>query len=809
MKSKNLIILLVMPFVIALVGIPLINTTFRTLDNEISSIEWDYDDIEAFKLSNKTYELHATAKYNSGVISKDSGMLVWKVANKNQNEENHCSLEKNVLTTLSEGEVVITVSNIKGSVFRSMSAVIYENGAIIASPVIQNSQSNIDQTIYYGEYDLVNGKKQKATIDYNVKVIPSSLTSALEVKSISNNISISNDYKTISVEEIGKASITFGFIDSNIGKDTTVSFDIVKDGVNVYDYETLMSCSANKGNGEIIVLRKSFESLDNTYNKLSNGNYDMSNTIKNNVVSFGNYDTKKKEYNFINEVYAFDTTSNSEYIDQWNNFTLTHKEYKPISKTVYAGLHINKDFYGNGYTINLHNLAYPYAVKEVNTSNGIITVASLTDKNLFRGPKPFYLLGNPNNMPLIGSYGQDNIGIYVEGDNITINDLNVKNCDFGNILSNLDYVGTVMEVYGNNITIKNSRLSNGKNVLRSFSSNNVLVDNCLLNYSRNFLLVAGNNEYIKAEDEISKSFLAMNENANDTLKKYLAKDGMGDQILNKYIQGDFEDKDKENLKASLLSIQDALYNSKVENIYKGDITINNSIFSHSGISSIALESYFNGPYLYSGSPTLITELFDTVSGMMGSSLVPYTATNISGSSYPVKVKLTGNTIFNDYKKLSNFDLSGLILENISTIINSLGYDYQIDIDDIFPLKNLLVNEARKKGLTKTKVVNDTSEEYISIPIAYYGGGKNLSTIDFSSLDNYDLLNHEIDIDFLDEFLDLVEGSSTFAQVKNMMVKCVTVVIGFDPFRFFIQQYDDRTFELSDYMDILINNAKGE
>ena len=210
-------------------------------------------------------------------------------------------------------------------------------------------------------------------------------------------------------------------------------------------------------------------------------------------------------------------------------------------------------------------------------------------------------------MPLIGSYGQDNIGIYVEGENITVNDLNVKNCDFGNILSNLDYVGTVMEVYGNNITIKNSRLSNGKNVLRSFSSNNVLVDYCLLNYSRNFLLVAGNNEYIKAEDEISKSFLAMNENTNDTLKNYLAKNGIGDQILNKYIQGDFEDKDKENLKASLLSIQDALYNSKVENTYKVDITINNSIFSHSGISSIALESYFNGPYLYSGSPTFITE----------------------------------------------------------------------------------------------------------------------------------------------------------------------------------------------------------
>ena len=809
MKSKNLIILLAMPFVIALVGIPLINTTFRTLDNDISSIEWEYDDIEAFKLSNKTYELHATAKYNSGVTSRDSGMLIWKVENKNTKEEKHCSLEKNILTTISEGEVVITVSNRKGSVFRSMTAIVYENGAIIASPVIQSSQSNIDQTIYYGEYDLVNGKKQKATIAYNVKVIPSSLTSALTIKNISNNISITNDYKSISVEEVGEASITFGFKDSNIGKDTIVNFKIVKDGVNVYDYETLISCSANKGNGEIIVLRKSFESLDNAYNKTSSGDYNVSSTIKNNVVSFGNYDAKKKEYNFINEVYAFDTTSNSEYINQWNNFALTNKDYKAISKTIYAGLHINKDFYGNGYTINFHNLAYPYAVKEVSNSEGKYIIASLTDKNLFRGPKPFYLLGNPNNMPLIGSYGQDNIGIYVEGNDITINDLNVKNCDFGNIISNLDYVGTVMEVYGNNITIKNSRLSNGKNILRSFSSNNVLVDNCLLNYSRNFLLVAGNNEYAKVDDEISKSFVTMNGNINDTLKNYLSADGEGNKILNKYIQGDFEDSDKKLLKEALLSIQKALYTSSVSNDYRGDITINNTIFSHSGIASIALESYFNGSYLYSGAPTYITQLFDKVSGYMGASLVPYTATDVSGSSYPVKVIVKGNTIFNDYKKVSDFDLSGLILENISTIINSLGYDYQIDIDDIFPLKNLLVNEARRLGLTKTKSIKGNDEEYISIPIAYYGGGKNMSSIDFSSIDYYDLLNNEIDIDFIDEYLEYKKSDDLVTSMKTIMLKSVTVVTGFNPFRFFVQKYDDKTFELNDYMDVLIKNAKGE
>lgn len=102
-------------------------------------------------------------------------------------------------------------------------------------------------------------------------------------------------------------------------------------------------------------------------------------------------------------------------------------------------------------------------------------------------------------MPLIEAFGQDNVGMYVDGSDILINDVNLKNCDFGNLMSNLDYVGTVLETNGNNITIKNSRLSNGKQVVRSFSSTNVSILNSMLSNARNFLLTIGSNDYIKAD----------------------------------------------------------------------------------------------------------------------------------------------------------------------------------------------------------------------------------------------------------------------------------------------------------------------
>ncbi|MEI3505421.1 MAG: hypothetical protein V8Q77_04040 [Bacilli bacterium] len=85
-------------------------------------------------------------------------------------------------------------------------------------------------------------------------------------------------------------------------KPMTYSFKVVKDGVNVYDYNQLLACTNKSTNGEIVVLRKSFESVNN-----------LNNTTDNNVVCFGNY-TDGKKIDFTSDVYSFETTYNQDYI---------------------------------------------------------------------------------------------------------------------------------------------------------------------------------------------------------------------------------------------------------------------------------------------------------------------------------------------------------------------------------------------------------------------------------------------------------------------------------------------------------------
>ena len=337
-----------------------------------------------------------------------------------------------------------------------------------------------------------------------------------------------------------------------------------------------------------------------------------------------------------------------------------------ISTAVKAGLRVQKDFYGNGYTINMHNLTYPTStIETTDTEGNIIKVPYLSNSDLFRGPLPFYTLGDHNNMPLVEAFGQDNIGLCLDKNNITLNDLNIKNCDFGNMLSNLNYVGTVVEVSGDNITIKNSRMSNGKCVLRSFSSNNLTIDNSMLSNSRNFLISTGSNEYVSVDENGIYDFIELDGSVTKSkVSDFMAKDKGGDKLLNKYILSNFDS--KEAMKTSLLSMQDAFNNEKViKDVYKGSMTINDTYFYRSGIASIALETMFNGPFLNAAIPSEVSMILGTLQTQDGKPLDGFKATNVAGVSYPVTVDITGNTRFYDYKDVNDVDIEGLINENIS------------------------------------------------------------------------------------------------------------------------------------------------
>lgn len=807
MKKKNLIILLLIPFIISLLGIVTINVSFNLIDKDILAIKWDYADMEAFKVNNK-YKLEAYGVSDSKYPVSTGNQLIWSLKNKDSmDEELHAEVIKEnndfYLKTLSVGEIIITCSNEKGNVFRSMNAIIFNDGAIIVNPKIKNSQNNIDSTIYYGEYDLKNQQKVKAKIEYEIKTIPETFKKDIYIQDMSSNIEMSLETGTIQVKDSGMAFITFAHRHDQIDA-TTLQFEIVDEGVNVYTYDDLLMCTNASKDGEIVVLRKSFESLDN-----------VALMDENNVTLFGNYNEITKKFNFANEVYRFETTYNKEYIEQWNDFASKKSEYNEITSQVIAGLHIQKDFYGNGYTLNFHNLTYPYQVLKVTGDDGkVYDVPQLTSDNLFRGPLSFYTLGDPNGLPLITAFGQDNSGMYVEGNHILINDINVKNCDFGNTLSNLTYVGTVMDLNGSNITIQNSRLANGKNVLRSFSSYNVTIDNCMLSSSRNFLITTGANEYEKIIGNQPVEFtLSDGSKLTSTANDYLKPNAEGDKIVTTYISGNYSDPEK--MKESILSMDKALNDeSKVKDIYKGSMRINNCLFYQSGISAIALESYFNGPYLFAKSPSLIGSLFSSVS-YEDRPLVPLEPENVSGISYPVKVNISGNTRFYDYKKLDTLDISGLISENISAIANSI-FDQgirKITIDDIFPIKDMLIQQAQSNDCIYHYTNEEGSASYFNIPIAYYGGGLNLSEVTYEQYDHSECLSQNIPIDLLSNYIHLPSGEGTMQQMKYLMIKTVTTVTGYQPFQFVYTSNKspllEETFNKAPSVDILISQAKGE
>lgn len=810
MKKKNLIILLLIPFVITLVGVITINTTFNFIENDMIGIDWSYDEIEGIKLEDKLHKLVASPIYEQGYPPLKEEALVWSVYDSDNHEENKYAKIVNendnwYLQPLQIGEVKVTCSNKKGNIFKTMTVIIFKEGAIVVQSKIKASQNNIDPNIYYGEYDFDKSlNKQKATFEFEVKTIGDLQINDLQyVNNTPDIIEIDEANKIVKIKTSGDASFTVKTNNDEMVKPMTYSFKVVKDGVNVYDYNQLLACTNKSTNGEIVVLRKSFESVNN-----------LNNTTDNNVVCFGNY-TDGKKIDFTSDVYSFETTYNQDYIKAWNEFVNSNPSYKKISNRVLAGIRVQKDFYGNGYTINLHNLTFPSSTMDVVDSNGNkTTIPALSKDDLYRGPLPFYSLGEHDNMPLIEAFGQDNVGMYVDGSDILINDVNLKNCDFGNLMSNLDYVGTVLETNGNNITIKNSRLSNGKQVVRSFSSTNVSIVNSMLSNARNFLLTIGSNDYIKADLLKEYEFTLLNgEKITSTINNYLMKSNAGDDTLNAFVIGSFTDKEK-MLKA-ILDIQNALNDeSLIKDIYKGSMNIKDTMFYRSGIASIGMDTMFNGPFLESSTPSVVNMLLTGLN-------VPYIPNHVGGMSYPVELNITGKTKFYDYKEWNNLDITGLINENISSFVDDAKEIFgvtdanigDISIDTIFPIKSFL----------KSSVVTTTSSDgkvYVNIPIAYYGGGANLSKVTFDTEDlKYDSCKLTV-VDLLDKYLSLkgIDPSNVnldkldLAVIKNVMLKCVTIVTGYEPFKFISVNKQGYLFDEGPRAPQaleLIKNAQGE
>ena len=796
MKKKTLVILLIIPFVIALLTF----VSVVALTNNVGvdpRIIWNYRENEGFK-TNSEYKLEATLEYDETQLLKPgSDTLVWEfqgevdsnIAKISQKDDGY------YLETGSEtGEAIIVCRTENRRVSYYMNAFIYDQGLVLINPVNQSSGTQIDPIRYYGEYDIsynddlsaTSLKKNNAQIEIEVEVFSDSGNSSYVVLEKSDNISFDQSRNTITINDDGEAYLTLGAA-SEPYIENTYSFNVVDEGVNVYSFNDLMMCTNKSQNGEVVVMQVNLESRENALNKDTNGSY-INEYKQQNTKLFGNYNFDTQSFNFNDFIYFQDPKIETKFINQFlkNGQLVQGFEYTTQMK---VGVRVQKDFYGNGFTINMHELAYP------NHGNIDSVTGKLTpDRELdyFFGPLTFVSIGDIENIPVVRAYLCDNAGILLDGDNLTINDAKFSNSNSIDNMYNLGFTGTVVEVQGENNTIKNSVIQNGRTCLRAFSTDGLLVDNCLLQNAGEFIVKLGSNKINSTDHskriQFSNSLATVDSTFSEFFDSGADVNGSADNLFSSLFEAvSLTNEEANNAEIILDEIQKGLDNySGIINDdgsvnFDAHVTINDTYFYNSGIYSIAFESAFNGAYLYNGMPSLVKAL---------ASIFGITPNDIGGTSYPVELTLSGDTRFYDWKDVDLIDSNSLIESNFAAYIGQLGGSSSelgnLSIDSFFPMKAILKQYCINNGLAYRESNSDGSTSYyVNRPVAWYGGGYNGSVLINNINENeYFSFSDNIEVDIANDILHGINvGWSNGLLSASTLAKCVLAAIGSHSFQF--------------------------
>ena len=778
MKNKTLLILLIIPFIIGLLSFVSVIVLNNTVASDIVDITWTYLESEGFKLeSGKKYPLKAEAVVDPNLILASGNNLIWTIKNEDKDDP-VATIEKNeeyetyYLVPLKEGEAIVTCQNERGTKAKSFKAVIYENGTVLINPTLKGSEENVDKIRYFGEYDLSykdemkmdNYSKIHTSLSFECKVLGDEVTSnTVKLKSKEGNIECNESDNSISITFTGAGEASFTvYSEEKSYISGTYSLNIVEDAVNIYSYNDLLHATNFSSKGETIVLQKNLESLSNTYKTNEASNY-IKEYKKDNTVLFGNYDFATKRFNFENELYLMETTYIKDYIDQYNAVNTDN----PGTDKIKVGVRIQKDVYGNGFTINAHNLAFPNngSYKE----NGKLT----PDRNLdyFFGPLALVTIGSLEELSIVKAYGQDNINVLVDKDNVTINDLKIRNTNNIDNLYDLTYTGTALEINARNVMVKNSLIDHAKNGIRAFSADNFTLKNSIVSRCSEFLVKVGSNKHSLVDENQNVSFTYNGNSVSSPFTTfYNEKADTGnlsaDLVLTETLQKNLTSSDLESMHAiqSYLDNVKGIYNEDGTKNYDATINIIDSSFYSSGIFSIALECAFNGIFLYNGYPSMIADsLLPMLNGVAPS--------KIGRTSYPVKVNVKGKSKFYDDKKVDSIDTSGLIEENISMAFP----EQNLSIDDFFPMKRIL----KRKCSDLNYIYNYENNSYLNTICAYYGGGLNLSDIEFDLEESENTISDKIEVNVMEE----IYASSAEVNFISLLAKAVNLAAGFNSFNF--------------------------
>lgn len=443
--------------------------------------------------------------------------------------------------------------------------------------------------------------------------------------------------------------------------DVSFTFTAV-DGVLASDDSGLRAAYAQK---RAAVLAEDIYLGENLFNVTADGKR---------TPKYGDAEMREKLLEYTGEIY---TTADWMY---YKNIGETHPRVRYC-------LDITADMYGNGHSISAEYI-----------TNMLDSTDTLYDFALFRGPLDF-VATQSEGIKLAAVKGQDNIVFLVRTDGVTIDNAVLKGCDDktlydsdgGMDLSLLNNMGTVLEIMSN-AAVTNSRVKNGRTVLRAFGRYgidedsyvdaaiekiNVTVDGCELQNAREFLLKIGTNRILRGT-------------AKDPSPPLMDANG------NVY--------DRHNSSACDAYIDDSYFMS---NYVLTEVALKDSVLRTSGLFAIGVESHFSGPMLAR----------DDIFNLVGWD-------NLAGTSYPALLRLIGNVVIADWKEISSVDSSTLIESNSQK--DSLSF-LTLNIAEM--LKT--VQTYDESGAYTNLIAKANGKSYAHGGIAFYGGGKNYSVLDTS------------------------------------------------------------------------------
>lgn len=518
--------------------------------------------------------------------------------------------------------------------------------------------------------------------------------SALEWTSSDANIAIVEKREGkghfLNILSTGEVTLTVEWTDAErFGKNVVESLTLycVKDGVNVHDYTDIIF--ATKAGHKVILMDNIMLGED-----------------------LSNYSTEKAVQVLKSQVDSIATTADDSY----------YLETEGRHPTVNYCIEFTNDVFGNGYFLNANNIT--------NYNDGS---ARISDK-VFNGP-----LNMVNLVGVASVKAQDNIVYLVKRDNITIDNIELMGCNDVADLTELNKIGTTLEVLSSGVKLINSRVKNGRTVLRYFGNryddsatveqlkgrpmDTLRVESCMLSCAREFIVKIGTNAAAKNN---AKSYGWNGQNSEKNYRDFAPK--LTDANGNCY-------------EPRLSANADDDYFSN--NYIKTQVTLKNSVLATSGLFSVGMESKFAGPLLFGYK-------------IAGIELEGWS--ELAGTSFSALLKLEGDVRIYDWKNLQYIDSSSLIEvdSNISSEHSSLSM-FKLDI------AQMVLDATNSSAKYSDLLLTQNALKFAHGGIAFYGGGCNYNIVDTKNFNGEAMQNVVVDMDINETMsaLKLAAGDQPF------------------------------------------------